>query len=99
MTKKSIAAIAGVFCIVFSGSLLAYGGMTGTASAMSGGRLTSNYSYSLSVSVPYDMTLQSGSGLPVSSGHKFYTDFDATQVPVHKLPPLPLTLDVPEENS
>ena len=98
MKKKNILAVAGICCVALSGTALAYGGMNNTASAMSSSRMSSGSSFSLSIKVPYNMTLQSESGLPVPSGSARHISFDATQVPVHELPPLPLTLDAPEKN-
>jgi len=99
MNRKNVLAVCSACGIAFSGSVLAYGGISGTASAMSSGRLTSGNSFSISIKVPYDMTLKSELGLPASSGKALYMDFDATQIPVHELPPLPLTLDAPKKSS
>ena len=99
MKKQSIIVVAGVYCVALSGAALAYGGMSNTASAMSSGRMSSGTSFSINIKVPYNMTLQPESGLPISSGSARYMGFDATQVPVHELPPLPLTLDASENDS
>ncbi|WP_455201674.1 hypothetical protein [Kaarinaea lacus] len=97
MKKNYIIAATVSCCVVFAGSVLAYGGISNTASAMSSNRFTSSNAFSISINVPYDMSIKSGVGLSASSGKVFYTDFDATQMPVHELPPLPLTLDEAEK--
>jgi len=98
MKKKNIIAVAGACGILFSGSVFAYGGMSSTASAMGSGRLTTGYSFSLDIKVPYDTTMKPVVVLPTAVAIP-RIEFDATQIPVHELPPLPLTLDDAENNS
>ena len=99
MKKNHIIVAAVGCCVVYTGSALAYGGISNTASAMSSKRYTSSNALSLSINVPYDMSIKPGAGLSASSAKVFYTDFDATQIPVHELPLLPLTLDEAEKTS
>lgn len=73
--------------------VLAFGSMSGTTTSMSGGVWPSAYSFSLNISIPKDTTLRPTINVPITPVLAPSTGFDATQVPVHELPPLPLTLD------
>lgn len=99
MKKTNLIAVVAVCQIVFSNSALAYGGMYSTASAMGGGPLTTGYSFSLSIKLPIEASIRPDVVLPASSVVIPNVDFDATQIPVHELPPLPLTLDTPDQES
>ena len=72
---------------------LAFGSMSGTATSMSGGVWPSAYSISLNISIANDTTLRPSINAPITPVMAPARDFDAAQIPVHELPPLPLTLD------
>ena len=97
MKKTTINYIVAVCCITFCSVVSAYGGMRGTAASMSSGRLMSDYSFMISINIPHELSFKMNSKLYGSSSDVIYQNFDATKIPVHELPPLPLSLDTPEE--
>ena len=97
MKKTTIKFIVAVCCITFCSLVSAYGGIRGTAASMSSGRLMSDYSFVININIPHELSFKMDSKLSGGSSDVIYQDFDATKIPVHELPPLPLSLDTPEE--
>ncbi len=82
-----------VSSLFVAADVMAFGNMSGTATSLSGGAWSSAYSFSLNISIPNDTTLRPSINVPTTPVMAPSTAFDATQVPAHELPPLPLTLD------
>lgn len=96
MKKYTIVMLAVVASSVSSASLFAFSSMSGLSTSVVGGAWPTQYSFSLNISIPYDTTLRPVLSLPTTPVLVPTADFDATQIPVHELPPLPLTLDEQE---
>lgn len=97
MKKTMLTVIACSCCVTFISSVMAYGAMGGMTSAMSGARLISGYSVPVDFQLPIGATTRPVVALPSSSVVIPHVEFDATNIPVHELPPLPLTLDDAEK--
>ncbi len=86
----------GVCSMLFYTTVAAFGNITSSMAVTGGSRLNSGQSYALSIAVPVNIVIQPDVALPTQSIKALFVDFDARDIPVHELPPLPLTLDAPE---
>ncbi|WP_455223229.1 hypothetical protein [Kaarinaea lacus] len=91
MKKSIIIMTTFVACFISSTSVFAFDSMSGLSTPM-GSSLSSLSSFSLNINIPHDASLRPTFSLPTTPVMSPTTDFDATQIPVHELPPLPLTL-------
>ncbi|KPJ91463.1 MAG: hypothetical protein AMJ55_11765 [Gammaproteobacteria bacterium SG8_15] len=98
--KNQIFIVTTLFSSLFvDADVLAFGSMGATTTSWSGGVWPSAYSFSLNISIPSDVALRPSINVPITPVMAPSTDFDATQVPVQELPPLPLTLDASDEEN
>jgi hypothetical protein len=97
MTKYPIIMFIAFAVFITSEKLLAFGGMAGVSTPKGGYTGSFGYSFTLNIDVPYGPSLRPAIIVPTTPVIAPAADFDATQIPVHKLPPLPLTLDALEE--
>ncbi|MEJ2181453.1 MAG: hypothetical protein P8Y28_13715 [Gammaproteobacteria bacterium] len=97
MKNNNMLLAVGVCSILTSGSVMAFGNINSGIAVTGGSRLTPSQSYSIKITVPTELAARSKVVLTTAPSSKMhYMDFDAKNIPVHELPPLPLTLDAPE---
>ena len=99
MKKYPIIMLIAFAVFITNEKLLAFGSMAGVSTPKGGYTGSFVYSFSLNIDVPYGPSLRPAIIVPTTPIIAPAADFDATQIPVHKLPPLPLTLEEPEPAS
>ncbi|WP_455207042.1 hypothetical protein [Kaarinaea lacus] len=97
MKKSRIIMVAIAAGLLNSGKLLAFGSVSGLSTPIGGNAGPSPYSFTLNIRIPFDTSLRPNIIVPTTPVIAPSLEFDATQVPVHELPPLPLTLDTQEQ--